>query len=794
MAKNLVIVESPAKAKTIEKFLGKDFKVKSSFGHVMDLAKKNFGVDIDNGFKPNYEVSADKKKLVTELRKDAKAADMVWLASDEDREGEAIAWHLFNALKLDKDKTRRIVFHEITKSAIVKAIENPRDIDLNIVNAQQARRVLDRLVGYEISPVLWRKVKPSLSAGRVQSVAVRLIVEKEEDIKAFKPVSSYRVTAKFYIDDLQKTILEAELPKKFKTKEEAHSFLNDCLGSEYKVSSIEKKPGKRSPAPPFTTSTLQQEASRKLGYGVSKTMVVAQQLYEAGFITYMRTDSVNLSTLAIGVAKETIKSLYGEKYSKTRNFSTKSKGAQEAHEAIRPTYLENQAISGDASQKRLYDLIWKRTIASQMAEAQIEKTVINIDISKSSEKFKAQGEVITFDGFLKVYLESRDEEEDQDTKGMLPPLKNGQSLALNCMLATERFTKHAARYSEASLVKKLEDLGIGRPSTYAPTISTVQKRGYVVKEDRDGFKRNITEIKLSNGQIETTEKTEVYGAVKNKLLPTDIGVLVNKFLTTHFNEIVDYQFTAKVEKEFDDISKGQKEWNQMIGTFYKPFKEQVENTLENAEREKGERLLGVDPKSGKNLYARIGRFGPMCQIGEADDEEKPRFASLKKGQSIADITFEEALELFKFPIKVGEIDNKVVNVAIGRFGPYVSHSGVFASIPKGEDPAGVDFDRAVELLEEKKKRDAERFIKGWEEPEIQVLKGRWGPYIKYSKKNFKIPKTTEAADLTLEDCLELIEKQGGAKKTKAKPKAKAKTTKAKPKVKTTKKKTATKKA
>ena len=725
---------------------------------------------------------------------------MVWLASDEDREGEAIAWHLFNALKLEKDKTRRIVFHEITKSAIVKAIENPRDIDLNIVNAQQARRVLDRLVGYEISPVLWRKVKPSLSAGRVQSVAVRLIVEKEEDIKSFKPVSSYRVTAKFYIDDLKKVLLEAELPKKFKTKEEAYSFLEDCLVSDYKVSSIEKKPGKRSPAAPFTTSTLQQEASRKLGYGVSKTMVVAQQLYEAGFITYMRTDSVNLSSLAIGVAKNTIKSLYGEEYSKTRNFSTKSKGAQEAHEAIRPTYLENQTISGDASQKRLYDLIWKRTIASQMAEAKIERTVINIEISKSQEKFKAQGEVITFEGFLKVYLESKDEEDDQDTKGMLPPLKNGQPLALNCMLATERYTKHAARYSEASLVKKLEDLGIGRPSTYAPTISTVQKRGYVVKEDRDGFTRDFTEMKLNEGQIVTTEKTEVYGAVKNKLLPTDIGILVNKFLTKHFDEIVDYQFTAKVEKEFDDISKGKKEWNNMIGTFYKPFRKQVENTLENAEREKGERLLGVDPKSGKNLYARIGRFGPMCQIGEADDEDKPRFASLKKGQSITDITFEEALELFRFPIKVGEIDNKVVNVAIGRFGPYVSHSGVFASIPKGEDPAGVDFDRAVELLEEKKKRDAERFIKGWEEPEIQVLKGRWGPYIKFSKKNFKIPKTTEAADLTLEECVELIEKQGGAKKTKAKakPKAKAKTTKAKPKAtakkKTTAKKAATKKA
>ncbi len=772
MAKNLVIVESPAKAKTIEKFLGKDFKVKSSFGHVMDLAKKDFGVDIEHGFKPNYEISADKKKLVADLKKEAKAADMVWLASDEDREGEAIAWHLFNALKLDKEKTRRIVFHEITKTAIVNAIENPRDIDVNLVNAQQARRVLDRLVGYEISPVLWRKVKPSLSAGRVQSVAVRLIVEKENSITGFESTSSYRVIAKFFIDDKKKAILEAELPKKFKTKEEAQGFLNSCIASTYKVANIEKKPGKRSPAPPFTTSTLQQEASRKMGYGVSKTMVVAQQLYEAGYITYMRTDSVNLSNLAMGKAKEMITKNYGEEYSKTRKFSTKSKGAQEAHEAIRPSYLENQTINGDNSQKRLYDLIWKRTIASQMAEAQLEKTIINIDISKSSEKMRAQGEVIIFDGFLKVYMESKDDENDQENKGLLPPLKIGQDLALDCMLATEKFTKHPPRYSEASLVKKMEELGIGRPSTYAPTISTIQKRGYVVKEDRDGKTRNYTELRLSNGQIEETLKSEIYAAIKNKLLPTDIGILVNKFLTQHFDEIVDYHFTAKVEKEFDAIADGKNEWNKMISDFYQPFKNQVENTLENAEREKGERLLGEDPKSGKNMYARIGRFGPMVQIGEADDEEKPRFASLKKGQSITDITFEEALELFRFPIKVGEINGLVVNVAIGRFGPYVSHNKVFASIPKGEDPATVNFDRAVELLEEKKKKDAERFIKGFDEdPEIQVLNGRWGPYIKYKKKNFKIPKTTEAKDLSLDDCLELIEKQGAGKtKTKAKKK------------------------
>lgn len=766
MAKNLVIVESPAKAKTIEKFLGKDYSVKSSFGHVMDLAKKDFGVDIKNGFTPNYEVSADKKKLVAELIKDAKAADIVWLASDEDREGEAIAWHLFNALKLTKEKTRRIVFHEITKTAILQAIENPRDIDVHLVNAQQARRVLDRLVGYEISPVLWRKVKPSLSAGRVQSVAVRLIVEKEEEIKAFIPVSSYRVMAKFLING-SGTILEAELPKRFQTKEEAKAFLESCMNSVYKVSSVEKKPGKRTPAPPFTTSTLQQEASRKLGYGVSKTMVVAQQLYESGYITYMRTDSVNLSQLAIGKSKQVITEMYGEKYSKTRNYSTKSKGAQEAHEAIRPSYLENPTIKGDSSQQRLYELIWKRTIASQMAEAKIEKTTINIDISKSSEKMRAQGEVITFDGFLKVYMVSNDDDQDQETLGMLPPLKNGEELNLDCMLAQEKYTKHVPRYSEASLVKKLEELGIGRPSTYAPTISTIQKRGYVVKEDRDGFNREFVELRLKNAQIDETLKAEVYNTIKNKLLPTDIGALVNKFLTEHFDEILDYQFTAKVEKEFDSIAEGKTQWNKMISNFYQPFKDQVDTTIENAEREKGERLLGTDPKSGKNVYARIGRFGPMVQIGEAEDEEKPRFASLKKGQSITEINLSEALELFKFPIKVGEIDGLVVNVAIGRFGPYVSHNKVFASIPKGEDPALVDFDRAVELLEEKKKKDAEKFIKSFDEdPEIQILNGRWGPYIKYKKKNYKIPKTTEAKDLSLEDCLDMIKKQDKIKKKK----------------------------
>lgn len=779
MAKNLVIVESPAKAKTIEKFLGKDFMVKSSFGHVMDLAKKDFGVDIKNGFIPNYEVSADKKKLVAELKKDAKAADMVWLASDEDREGEAIAWHLFNALNLKTEKTRRIVFHEITKPAILNAIENPRDIDVHLVNAQQARRVLDRLVGYEISPVLWRKVKPSLSAGRVQSVAVRLIVEKEEEIKAFVPVSAYRVIAKFLIDGVG-TVLEAELPKRFATKEEARAFLETCMASTYKVDAVEKRPGKRSPAPPFTTSTLQQEASRKMGYGVSKTMVVAQQLYEAGYITYMRTDSVNLSKLAIAKAKEVITENYGAEYSKTRVFATKTKGAQEAHEAIRPTYLENKTIKGDSSQQKLYELIWKRTIASQMAEAKLEKTTINIEISKSPEKMRAQGEVITFEGFLKVYMESKDDDNDSsETKGMLPPLKNGQPLDLDCMMATEKYTKHSPRYSEASLVKKLEEQGIGRPSTYAPTISTVQKRGYVIKEDRDGLSRNINELRLSGNEITEAVHAEVYNAVKNKLLPTDIGTLVNKFLSEHFKDILDYQFTAKVEKEFDSIAEGKTQWNKMISDFYHPFKTQVDHTIETAEREKGERLLGIDPKSEKNVYARIGRFGPMVQIGEAEDEEKPRFASLKKGQSITEINLEEALELFKFPIKVGEIDGKVVNVAIGRFGPYVSHNKVFASIPKGEDPVDVDFDRAVELLEEKKQKDIEKFIKGFdEEPELTVLKGRWGPYIKFKKGNYKIAKPTGIKDkdklaeaylekakaITLEECQKLIKEQDKTKK------------------------------
>lgn len=781
MAKHLVIVESPAKAKTIAKFLGKDYLVKSSFGHVRDLAKKDFGLEIENGFKPIYEISSDKKKLVSELKKEAQKADVVWLASDEDREGEAIAWHLFTALGLKAENTKRIVFHEITKSAILNAIENPREIDINLVQAQQARRVLDRLVGYEISPVLWRKVKPSLSAGRVQSVAVRLIVEKEEEAKAFVSTSSYRVVAQFVTQENGNEIVNAELPKRFDTKAEALAFLQQCVGADYQIAAIEKKPAKRKPAPPFTTSTLQQEAGRKLGFGVSRTMVVAQQLYEAGYITYMRTDSVNLSNLALGKAKEVITEKYGAEYSKTRNFSTKSKGAQEAHEAIRPTFLENETISGDANQRRLYELIWKRTMASQMAEAKLEKTNIDISISTATEQLRAQGEVIIFDGFLKLYVASTDDEDADNSLGtMLPPLKQSQVLFLDVMTATERFSNPPARYSEPALVRKMEDLGIGRPSTYAPTITTIQNRGYVVKENIPGAKRQYVEIKLAKDKIKESTKSENAGAIKNKLVPTDIGVLVNKFLTAHFETIMDYNFTAKVEKEFDAIADGKKVWNKMIGQFYTPFKEKIEHTIENAEREKGERILGADPKTGKNVYARIGRFGPIIQIGEADDAEKPRFAGLKKGQSIATITFEEAMELFRYPRKVGELDGKVVNVAIGRFGPYISHNKVFASIPKGEDLESIDFDRAIEILEEKKKKDAERHIKSFEEePDLQILNGRWGPYIKYKKKNFKIPKTTEAASLELADCQKLIEEQGGLEAKKKKPVARKKTSTAK---------------
>ncbi len=766
MAKNLVIVESPAKAKTIEKFLGKDFTVKSSFGHVMDLSKKNLGVDIENGFIPNYEISSDKKKVVSELKKLSKDAETVWLASDEDREGEAISWHLVNALKLDESKTKRIVFHEITKTAILNAIENPRGINKKLVDAQQARRVLDRLVGFELSPLLWKKVKPALSAGRVQSVAVRLIVEREEEIKNFKVTSSYKVTAKFEIDSKKgKTKLVAELPKKFKTKEEAIKFLEQCIAAEFTIAKIEKKPGKKSPAPPFTTSTLQQEASRKLGFSVGNTMRVAQQLYESGKITYMRTDSLNLSNLALGMAKEQITELYGEKYVKTRKFTTKIKGAQEAHEAIRPTYMNNKTAGKDASQKKLYELIWKRTIASQMSEAQLEKTVVTIDISTTKEKLVAKGEVIKFDGFLKVYLESTDDENGEDQKNVLPPLNKGEKLQLDEMIADERFTKFPPRYNEASLVKKMEELGIGRPSTYAPTISTIQKREYVIKEDRFGKNRNYDVIILKNEKITEKVKSEKTGFEKAKLFPTDIGALVNKFLLQYFDNIMDYNFTASVEKEFDEIADGQKKWNEMIKEFYGPFHSKIENTLETAKKFSGEKLLGKDPKTGLNIFVKIGRFGPMVQMGDAESEDKPRFAGLKKTQSIETVTLEEALELFKFPRNIGEFEGKEITVAIGRFGPYVKHNNLFFSLQKTDDPLSVIRERAIEIIEEKRQKDKENTIREFDkDPTVKVLKGRFGAYIKIKTKNFKIPKGTDPEKLSLEDCLKISEDPKNAPK------------------------------
>ena len=769
MAKNLVIVESPAKAKTIEKFLGKDFVVKSSFGHIRDLSKKELGVNIEKDFKPVYEISPDKKKTVAELKKIAKTAETVWLATDEDREGEAISWHLMEALNLDEAKTKRIAFHEITKTAILEAIETPRKIDYHLVDAQQARRVLDRLVGFEISPVLWRKVKPSLSAGRVQSVAVRLIVDREEEIKAFKQESSFRVIAKFEIkNDFGTAILNAELPKRFKERSEALDFLKSCIPADFVIGAVEKKPGKKSPAPPFTTSTLQQEASRKLGFSVSKTMVIAQQLYESGKITYMRTDSVNLSKLALSVAKKVITNNYGETYVKTRQFKTKSKSAQEAHEAIRPTYLENQTVEGDPAQKRLYELIWKRTVASQMAEAVLERTTVSIDISTNPLKFVAKGEVIKFDGFLKVYLESTDEGENGEQKGVLPPMKKGETLERKEINAIERFSQAPPRYTEASLVKKMEELGIGRPSTYAPTISTIQKREYVVKEERDGKIREFDQLTLMGDHVKEEVKTEKTGYEKGKLFPTDIGNVVNGFLVEHFPNILDYNFTASVEKEFDEIADGLKVWNKMIKEFYKPFHDQIEETLENSKKHSGERLLGTDPKSGKNVYARIGRYGAMIQIGESTDEEKPKFAGLRKGQSIEEVTLEEALEMFKLPREVGIYEDKPMLAALGRFGPYVKHDNKFYSLEKTDDPMSITGERAIELIEKKRKALKERIIKQFkEDASIEVLNGRYGPFIKQDKKNYRIPKgkgAKEAKDLTYEDCLEIIKK--GQKKKK----------------------------
>ena len=771
MTKNLVIVESPAKAKTIEGFLGKDFQVKSSFGHVMDLSKKNLGVDISNGFIPNYEIDPDKKKLVTELKKLARESSMVWLASDEDREGEAIAWHLASALSLEEEKTRRIVFHEITKPAILEAIENPRAIDKNLVDAQQARRVLDRLVGFELSPILWKKVKPALSAGRVQSVAVRLVVEREDEIRAHKVVSSFRVTAIFQLKEGKaKLPLEAELNKRFSTKEEALTFLERCIPASFTVADTEIKPAKKSPSPPFTTSTLQQEASRKLGFSVANTMRVAQQLYESGKITYMRTDSVHLSDLALNQSREEITSLFGKEYLKIRQYTTQSKGAQEAHEAIRPTYLQNRTIEGDNSQKRLYDLIWKRTIASQMSDALLEKTNITIDISGAPEKFIARGEVLKFDGFLKVYMESSDEEDNDAGEGVLPAVSSGENLNLKTMNATQKFTQHPPRFTEASLVKKLEELGIGRPSTYAPTISTILKRGYIVKEDRPGTKRDYFSINLESGVVKEEVKTENTGYEKAKLFPTDIGTLVNNFLMEHFTNILDYNFTATVEEEFDEIALGKKVWNTMIREFYHPFHEQVEKTMKTAGKVSGEKLLGQEPGTGENVYVKIGRFGPMIKIGEAAGEVKPRFASLLKGQSMEDISLATALELFKLPRLVGSYEGQDVTVAVGRFGPYLKHKSIFCSLPKGDDPLTVTIERGIELIEENRKKKLESILREFpEDKHIRILKGRWGAYISADKKNFRIPKNTDPETLTLEDCKKIIGNAPATSGKKSKP-------------------------
>lgn len=758
MLKNLVIVESPAKAKTIEKFLGKDFTVKSSFGHIRDLSKKKLGIDLEKNYKPEYVVSSDKGKVVDELKKLSKEAEIVWLASDEDREGEAIAWHLAETLKLDPSKTKRIVFHEITKPAIEAAIKNPREINKALVNAQQARRVLDRLVGFEVSPILWKKVKPSLSAGRVQSVAVRLIVEREREIIAFQTDTFFRVTGLFQAE----SPLKAELNEKLSTQNDAIKLLEECKVSEFTIADVSKKPAKKSPAPPFTTSTLQQEASRKLNFSVSQTMTVAQRLYEAGHITYMRTDSLTLSQTAVDSAKATIVREYGEKYHTARTYKTKTKGAQEAHEAIRPTYLDKHKISGNVGEQRLYELIWKRTVASQMSDALLERTTATIDISKSKSKFIASGEVLLFDGFLRVYFESSDDENEESTKDLLPPLKSGDKLTPIEIAATERFTQRSPRYTEASLVKKLEELGIGRPSTYAPTISTILNRGYVLKEDREGVERRYQVILLKKGVITQNQKKEIIGTEKSKLFPSDIGMVVNDFLVEHFSNIVNFNFTASVEKEFDDIAIGGKDWTEMIDRFYKPFHQDVEKALNESDYSKGERVLGVDPKSGKPVSVRIGRFGPIAQIGEAEKKEgeKPQYASLLKGQLIESISLDEALELFKLPRTLGLFEEKDVVIGVGRFGPYVRHNSKFVSLKKTDDPITILLDRAIELIEEGRQKDIDKFIKVFDQdPDMQVLNGRWGPYIKYKSNNFKIPKTINAASLTLEECLKIIESQ-----------------------------------
>lgn len=769
MIENLVIVESPAKAKTIEKFLGKQFVVKSSFGHIRDLSKKKLGVEIEKNYKPEYIISDDKKKLVDELKKASAEAEQVWLASDEDREGEAIAWHLAEVLKLDPKKTKRIVFHEITKDAILNAIKNPRSINVNLVNSQQARRILDRLVGFELSPILWKKVKPSLSAGRVQSVAVRLIVEKEREIIAFNSSSFFKVTGLFKGD----VEIKAELSSKLPNVKEALSFIEHCKTASFKVLDVTKKPTKKSPAPPFTTSTLQQEASRKFNFSVSQTMTIAQKLYESGYITYMRTDSVNLSATAIDAAKNIITKEFGDKYHHARQYKTKSKGAQEAHEAIRPTYFDKTKIPGSAAEQKLYDLIWKRTLASQMSDAQLEKTTINIEVSKSEYQFVASGEVVIFDGFLKVYLESTDDDSEEGGKDLLPTVKVGQLLDPKEISANERFTQRPPRYTEASLVKKLEELGIGRPSTFAPTISTILARGYVLKEDRIGVERKYASITLKNGKITQVEKTENTGAEKSKLFPSDIGMVVNDFLLEYFKEIISYNFTANVEKEFDEIAIGNLEWTKMIDQFYKPFHKLVEKTTKESDYTKGERILGVDPVSGKPVSVRIGRFGPVVQLGENDPKStiKPQFASLLKGQLIETLTLEEALSLFKLPRNIGNYEDKEVVIGVGRFGPYVRHNSKFFSLKKEDDPLTINIERAIELIEDGRRKEREKVIKIFQdELKVQVLNGRWGPYIAHDGLNYKIPKGTDAHSLSYEECLKIIQSQKSSTKPKKFPK------------------------
>ena len=760
MGKNVVIVESPAKAKTIEGYLGKNFEVTSSYGHVRDLPKGDKAIDIENNFHPTYEISADKKDVIKQLKKLVKEAETVFLASDDDREGEAISWHLKEALDLNDDNTRRIVFREITKNAVLNAIDNPRNIDLDLVNAQQARRILDRLVGFELSPILWKKIKTGLSAGRVQSVAVRLVVEREREIEKFEPVSSFRVIAQFLLEGGKK--LNAELPHKFKTEEEAKAFLDACVKATFSIENLETKPAKKTPAPPFTTSTLQQEASRKLGYSVAYTMSLAQKLYESGKITYMRTDSVNLSQEAVTGASNEITSAYGKEFLQNRVFKTKSQSAQEAHEAIRPTNFSAHTLGNQTAENRLYQLIWKRAIASQMSDAQLEKTTATIGISTSDEKLQAKGEVVKFEGFLKVYLESKDDEEEDDNSSMLPPLSIGQDLVLDNMLAKEGFSRHPARYTEASLVKKLEEMGIGRPSTYAPTISTIQKREYVLKESREGKERKFLELLLKGGEIKREEQTEITGTEKNKLFPTNIAMIVNDFLVGHFPNVIDYSFTANVEQQFDDIAHGKLPWSQMIESFYGNFHSKVEDTEQIARADvPTSRELGDDPGTGKPLTAKMGRYGAYVQLGANEEEtgEKPKYASLRKDQFIENITIEEALELFKLPRDLGEFEEKPVQANVGRYGPYVRHDGKFVSLKPEQDPYTIKLEEAIELIHEKREEDANKYIKTFDEdPDVFVLKGRFGPYIKFGKKNVKIPKDKKPEELTFEECKELADK------------------------------------